>query len=331
MAAPARRESRARGPLVLLGATVVIWGTGYWPTAVAAEHGSALMVTGLRLAPGALVMLAAVWLLGAKLPRGRMLGWAVLTGLLMVAIFQWGLTEAIARAGPGNGAILINTNPLIVLVLAWIFLRERLSPLGIAGLLAGFGGVALMVSSQLGGSVETRQLLLGSALALIAALGWAIGVLILRKLSQRPGGIDMVGITAVQFVVASVLILPIAFAVDGTSTTDWGSGTLWGTIVWIGPAATVGVLFFYLALERLSAAKTSSSLFLVPAVAVIVEIARGSTPGVAVLVGMLVAVVGVALAVVPVEQLAAIWRWPSQLRRRPVAAIEIRPEDSDTP
>ncbi|MGI9658193.1 MAG: DMT family transporter [Gaiellaceae bacterium] len=330
MAAPARRESRAQGPLVLLGATVVIWGTGYWPTAVAAEHGSALMVTGLRLAPAALVMLAAVFIMRAKLPRGRMLGWALLTGLLMVALFQWGLTEAIARAGPGNGAILINTNPLIVLVLAWIFLRERLSPLGVVGLLAGFAGVVLMVWSQLGGSVETSQLLIGSALALIAALGWAIGVLVLRKLSQRPGGIDMVGITAVQFLLASLILLPTAFAVDGTSTTDWGSGTLWGTIVWIGPAATLGVLFFYLALKHLSAAKTSSALFLVPAVAVIVEIARGSSPGALVLAGMVVAVIGVALAVVPGEQLASLWRWPAQLRRRPLAVAEAGAEDRDT-
>ena len=310
MAAPARREGRVHGPLVLLGAAVVIFGTGYWPTAVAAEHATALMVSGLRLAPAALVMLAAALLLRARLPRGGMLGWAVLTGLLMVALFNWGITEAIARAGPGNSAIVINTNPLIVLVLAWIFLRERLSRLGIVGVFAGFAGVVLMVYSQLGGDVETRQLLLGSALALLAALGWAVGVLILRKLSQRPGGIDMVGLTAVQVVVATALLLPIAFVVDGTSSTNWGSGALWATIVWIGPVATVGVLFFYMALRRLSAARTSSALFLVPAVAVIVEIARGNAPGPLVLAGMVVAVIGVALAVTPQEQLASLRRWP---------------------
>ena len=307
----------------------MIWGTSYWPTAVAAEHGTALMVSGLRLAPAALVMLAAVFLLRAQLPRGRMIGWAVLTGLLMVALFNWGITEAIARAGPGNGAIVVNTNPLIVLVLAWIFLRERLSPLGIAGLLSGFAGVVLMVWSQLGGSVETRQLLLGSGLALLAALGWAVGVLILRKLSQRPGGIDMIGLTAVQVVVATALVLPIAFAVDGTSSTDWGSGALWGTIAWIGPVTTIGVLFFYLALRHLSAARTSSALFLVPAVAVLVEIARGSTPEPLVLAGMLVAVIGVALAIVPQEQLASLWRWPAQLRRRAVPVTEPGGEDPE--
>lgn len=306
MVASAGRQSLAQAPLVLLAAAVVIFGTGYWPTAVAAEHAPTLMVTGLRLAPSALVLLAAAVALRAQLPRGRMLGWAVLTGLLMAALFHWGITEAIARAGAGNSAILINTNPLMVLVLAWIFLRERLSPLGILGLLVGFGGVVLMVSSQLGGSVETSQLLLGSALALIAALGWSVGVMILRGLSQRAGGIDMVGFTAVQFLVASLLLVPIAFAVDGTASTDWGSASLWAATAWTGPAAALAVLFFYLALKQLSAAKTASALFLVPAVAVIVEIARGNTPDALVLAGMLVAVIGVALATVPREQVAAL-------------------------
>lgn len=170
MSASAEPRGGAQVPLALLALAVVIFGTGYWPTAVAAGHAPSLMVTMLRVVTSAVFLLALALVLRNRLPRGRMLGWSVLTGLLIATAFQWGLTEAIDRAGPGNGAVLINTNPLMVLALAWIFLRERLSPLGVLGLLAGFGGVVLMVSSQLGGSVETRQLLLGSFLGLVAAL-----------------------------------------------------------------------------------------------------------------------------------------------------------------
>ena len=306
MAAPPGPQGRAQAPLLLLGVAVVIFGTGYWPTAVAAEHGPTLMVTALRLVTSALALLAIAMVLQSQLPRGRLLGWAILTGVLMVAVFHWGLTEAIARAGPGNTAILVNTNPLMVLVLAWIFLRERLSPLGVLGLVTAFAGVALMVSSQLGGSVDTTQLLLGSALALVAALSWAVGVLIVRSLSQRPGGIDMVSFTTLQFFVGSLLLAPIAFAIEGTSGTDWGSDSFWAATVWTGPGAAFAVLFFYVALKQLPAAKTSSALFLVPAVAVVVEVARGSTPEAVVLAGMFVAVAGVALAVLPREQVGAL-------------------------
>lgn len=305
MAATTER-SRTQGPLVLLGAVVLMWGTGYWPTAVAADYSPPLMVSGLRLVTSAFVMVAIAWVLRGQLPRGRMLAWAVFTGLLMVALFYWGITEAIIRAGAGNSAIVVNTNPLIVLVLAWIFLRERVSPVAVFGLAVGFGGVVLMVSTQLGGDVETGQLLIGCAIALLAALGWAIGVLVLRKLSQRPGGVEMMGFTAVQFIASAALVTPIAFALEGTSGTNWGSGTLWGSMLWIGPVASIGIAFFYMALRHLSAAKTSSALFLVPAVAVIVEIVRGEAPSAIVLVGMFVTVLGVALAVIPRETLAQV-------------------------
>lgn len=235
-----------------------------------------------------------------------MLAWAVLTGLLMVALFYWGITEAITRAGAGNSAIVVNTNPLIVLVLAWIFLRERLSMLAVFGLALGFGGVVLMVSTQLGGDVETTQLLIGIGLALLAALGWAVGVLVVRTLSQRAGGVEMMGFTTVQFIASAILIAPIAFALEGTSSTTWGSGQFWAAMLWIGPAASIGVALFYMALRHLSAAKTSSALFLVPAVAVVVEIVRGEAPSAIVLAGMFVAVIGVALAVIPRETLARV-------------------------
>ena len=302
----AQERSRAQGPLALLAVVVIVWGTGYWPTAVAAEYSPPLMVSGLRLATSAFVLLALALLMRGQLPRGRLLLWAVLTGLMMVALFYWGITEAIIRAGAGNSAILVNTNPLIVLVLAWVFLRERISNIAIAGLGVGFAGVVLMVSTQIGGDVSTGQLLLGSAIALLSALGWATGVLVLRRLSQRPGGLEMMGFTTVQFFASAVLVSSIGFALEGTSSTNWGSGTFWGSMLWIGPAASVGVALFYMALRHLSAAKTSSALFLVPAVAVVVEIVRGETPEAIVLVGMLVTVLGVALAVVPSEKLAAL-------------------------
>jgi drug/metabolite transporter (DMT)-like permease len=308
MSASAVPQARVHVPLALLATAVIIFGTGYWPTAVAAEHAPSLMVTTLRVASSAAFLLVLTLALRKRLPRGRMLGWSVLTGVLIAVIFQWGLTEAIDRAGPGNGAVVINTNPLMVLVLAWIFLRERLPPLGIFGLLVGFGGVVLMVSSQLGGSIESRQLLLGSLLGLVAALAYAIGVVILRNLSQRVGEIDMTGIVTAQFLVGSAVFLPIAFAIEGATSTDWGSGSFWAATVWTGPGAAVAALLFYLALKRLPAAKTSSALFLVPAVAIIVEVVRGNAPDALALIGMLVTVIGIALAVLPPEWTGALGR-----------------------
>ncbi|MEZ5098773.1 MAG: DMT family transporter [Thermoleophilia bacterium] len=300
-------------PFAFLAGTVTIWGTSYWPTAVAGSHTNSLVLGVLRTAPSALLLLALVPILGGRFPRGRMLAWALVTSGPMIALFYWGATDAIARAGPGNGAVLVNTIPLWVALLGWLLLKERLALAAILGLVVGFGGVVLMVSSQLGGSDDTGQLLLGMGLALVVALGWTGGTLLLKRLGSG-GDLEPIGFTAAQFVGGSIILVPIAFAIEGTSGTDWGSGEMWGAAMWIGPGNAIGAILFYMALAKLPASQTASALFLVPAVAVIVEIARGNAPTAVVLVGMALTVIGVALVSVPSERLSAL---VGALLRRP--------------
>jgi O-acetylserine/cysteine efflux transporter len=305
----------------LLAGMVLIWGTGYWPTEVAGEHTETVLLSGLRVIGGALLLVSVALLARSRWPRGRMLGWAAISGLIMVALSHWGTTEAVARAGPGNAAVVVNAAPLIVAALGWFLLRERLSGIGIAGVIVGFGGVVLMVSSQLGGDTDTRQLLIGVGLGAAGALGWAIGTLLVRAFATRRGEeMDMLSFTATQFTVAGVVLLVAGFGIDGVATTEWGSGELWAALFWIGPVSGLGFAFFFVALGRMPAARASAALFLVPGVAVIVEIARGNVPTALVLLGMFLAVAGVALVNVPREALAGlaprVWR---QLRGAPTS------------
>ncbi len=307
------RPATQYGTFALLGAMVLIWGTGYWPTEVAGEHTETVLLSGLRVAGGAVLLVAIALFARSTWPRGYMLGWAVLTGLIMVALPHWGTTEAVARAGPGNAAIVVNAAPLFVVVLGWFLLRERLSLHALLGVAIGFGGVILMVSSQLGGGTDTTQLLLGVGLGVAGALGWAIGTLMLRAFSTRRGDeLDLLSFTATQFVVAGVLLLVAGFAIDGVASTNWSSGELWASLFWMGPISGLGFVFFFIALGRMTAARASAALFLVPGVAVIVEIARGNVPTALVLFGMVLAVLGVALVNVPREALAGagprLWR-----------------------
>jgi drug/metabolite transporter (DMT)-like permease len=307
------RPSAQYGSFALLAGVILIWGTGYWPTEVSGEHTETVLLSGLRVIGGALLLVSAALLARSRWPRGRMLGWAAISGLIMVALSHWGTTEAVARAGPGNAAVLVNAAPLIVAAVGWFVLRERLSWIGITGVIVGFGGVVLMVSSQLGGDADTRQLLIGVGLGAAAALGWAIGTLLVRAFATRRGEeMDMLSFTATQFIVAGVVLLVAGFGIDGVATTEWGSTELWAALFWIGPISGLGFAFYFVALGRMTAARASAALFLVPGVAVIVEIVRGNVPTALVLLGMLLAVAGVALVNVPRGALASVaprvWR-----------------------
>ncbi len=170
----------------------------------------------------------------------------------MVTLTLEGISEGAARAGAGNAAILINSAPFFVLVLERIFLRQRVSGLGLAGLVVGFAGIVVMVSSQLGDVADTGDFLLGMGLALAGAIGWAIGVLMTKILFTRHADIDMLGFTAAQFVIGGAVVVGLAFAIEGTGSTSWGSGDLWAAVVWLSlGASAIATLTFFGALKRL--------------------------------------------------------------------------------
>ena len=87
--------------------------------------------------------------------------------------------------------------------------------------------------------------------------------------------------------------------VNGVGETNWGSAELWASVAWIGPIAGLATILFFASLKHLPAARASAWLFLVPTIAVLLEVARGKTPGLIVMVGMCLTILGVGLVNAP--------------------------------
>ena len=307
-AAPAETSDR-RSELVasgLLAFSAVVWGCTGRVTAVGGLHASPLTLTALRAVPAALVLLAALPLLRSRLPRGQTEWlWAGVTGLLMVTVFLGGFTEAIVRAGPGNAIVLASTAPFFVAILGRIFYGERLSARTGVGLVAGFAGVVMIVSSQLGTESAASNLVLGCALALLAALGWSAGTLIVKEMLERRPDTDLVGFTASQYVVGGAVLALIALAADGTGNTDWSSGDLWSAVAYVSLFSSVlATMAYFGALKRVSATRAAAWGFVSPVAAVVLEVILGHTPLPVTLAGMVLTIAGVAVVTTapPVSQ-----------------------------
>lgn len=284
-------------PYLLLLVTIFFWGTAFRATAIGAEHASAVVFSALRALPAAVALVLLALALRSRLPRGRTLWFAVLSGPLMVTLAFEGIAEGVTLAGAANAAVLVNTTPFFTLLLGGLFLAERVSRAAVGGLVVGFLGVVLMVSSQLGGDVPTGDLLLGMGLALIAGAGFAVGTLLIKAAVTRDGErFDAMGFTAVQYVVGSLIFIPLTFVYGDLGSTDWGSRDLWASVAWtaLGSSA-IASLSFALALRSIPATRASAWQFLAPVVAVAVEFLLGDAPGAVVLFGMTLAIAGVAL------------------------------------
>jgi drug/metabolite transporter (DMT)-like permease len=294
MAMKPPRSAAATGYL-MLAAPVLFWGGSYRAVAIAGPHATALTLNALRAVIAAGLLVVLLPLLRGRFPTGILLGWAAITGVLGVVVFLEGFSEAVLRSGAGNAAVLSNTSPFFVLLLGRLILGERMKPAGMLGLCVGFAGVVTMVSSQLGGA-HGGKFALGLAMALAAGAGWGVSTLMVKLLAQRDPNLDVLGLTTAQYLVGGGILGVLALAIDGTGGAQWSSGDLWGAVMFMAAGASVAaIVLFFAALKRLPATVASSAQFLVPVVAVLIEIVRGNTPGGVVLLGMAITVGGVAL------------------------------------
>jgi drug/metabolite transporter (DMT)-like permease len=273
------------------------WGTAFRATAIGASHAPPAVFSALRALPATLVLLAAIALTGARLPRDRrMLALGAVSGALVVSLTFEGIALSTKLAGAGNAAVLINTAPFFAVLFARAALAQRTPRMALGGLFIGFTGVVVMVSSQLGGTGSVGRIALGMFIALAAAAGFAAGALITGRAAARDPGLDMLGFTTVQYIVGSLLLVGLAALFARIDRTDWGSPALLGSVAWVALGSSAGAsVCFNLALRRIPATRATAWQFLAPVVAVVVEAARGNAPSLAVILGMTLAIVGVAI------------------------------------
>lgn len=281
-------------PYTALALAICLWGSGFTPTEIALESTSTTTLNVLRAVPAALILVALVWAVRGRRARFGLSATSLISGLLMIGVFTAAISEGTAHAGAANTAVLLNTHPFWVLLLARMFLVEKLPRVGLIGLAVGFAGVVLVVAPQLSGSLETSEIALGLGAALLGAWAWAIGTVIVRRAAIADRNFDVLQLTTGQYVAGAALLLVIGL-LRGLDA-EWSAPSLWVSVVWLalGTSAIATLAFLY-CLRRVEAVQASAWQFLVPVVAIVIEIARGNVPTLIVFLGMTTTILGVCL------------------------------------
>ena len=270
-------------------------GVVYPVTDAALHHTSPIMIATLRALVGGAALTMMLPLMRSRLPRSRRLWiWAFAIGFGNTTLTQVGISVGTDRAGAAVAAVLLNSSPFFVALIARFALGEAITRLRAAGLVIGFGGVLLVVFSDPGNIAHGSRLAIGFALALLGALGWAGGGLAMRVLTQREPDLDIPGHTAAQFLAGGVPLIPLALLAGGT--TDWGRATPDLQLAYLVLAGQVLVyLGFNAALSQWPSTRVYAWTFLVPAVAVVIEAFQGQLPGLAATIGVALVILGVAI------------------------------------
>jgi drug/metabolite transporter (DMT)-like permease len=306
------RDALARHPEALATAlvlcTVAIWGATPQVTSIGAEYAHPFTLTMLRALPTGLLLLAAMPVLRFRLPGDRSAWlWTAASGLLMVGVFLGGFTEGVSRAGPGPAIVMSSTSPLWVAVLSRLVYGERIPLRRVVGLVLGFAGVLAVFSSQLSSSSGAGNTVVGLCFALSAAVGWALGTLIVKEMLTRRPDTDLLGVVAGQYLFGGIVLGVVSFAVEGTAGARWSSTDLWLSIAYIAiVASAIATVAYFAALRVISATRVTAWSFLTPVVAIFIGIGLGTVPKPMVFVGMAVTVAGVCIVNLPQSERAAV-------------------------
>ncbi len=237
-----------------------------WGTAMAAMKpllvgGTALQVATLRLLPAGAVVLIAALALGRSLrvdPADR--GWLIVFALVDGTVFQALLTEGLGQTGAGLGSVLIDSQPLLVALLARTLFGEAINPVGWVGLLLGLLGILclglpapLLRHWWLDGpaALGVQAWSHGELWMLGAAAAMAFGTVLSRYASRRS---DPVAITGWHMLIGAVPLLA-GVLLQGTGwvgapTPLWPS---WDGVQWLlalyaallGSALAYGLFFWF--------------------------------------------------------------------------------------
>lgn len=274
---------------------VVLWSTGFIAAKYGLPYAPPLSFLILRCLGAVLILLPVVLLTGAAWPRGRVKHVAV-AGLLLQAGYLGGVWCAIKLGMPaGLSALIVGMQPILTAIAAPL-VGERVRPRQWLGLLLGLAGVALVVAAKihLNGLAPAAI-----ALCVLALLSITAGTLYQKRFCPH---FDLRTGTVIQYATTALALLPLAIWLEGfgpsLDTIRWTPQFV-GALLWAILALSIGAIFLLFRLiSRNDATRVTSLLYLTPPTTALMAWAmfgeRLSSLG---LVGMAVAVMGVAFVV----------------------------------
>lgn len=152
----------------------LVWGSTYLGIRYAIETLPPLLMAGSRfLLAGALLMGWSLWR-NRERPTAPQWRTAFLLGTMMLLCGNGFVTLAEQRISSGLAALLVASEPLWLVLIAWAAPRgQRPRARDFAGITIGFAGVVLLMWPSGPGGLRTD--LLGAAMVVTAALSWAAG------------------------------------------------------------------------------------------------------------------------------------------------------------
>lgn len=272
--------------VVLAGiGVVVLWASAFPAIRAASPELGAVGLSIVRLAVAAAALLLLAVFRRVRMPAARDLLLIAGAAFFGMTAYQLLLNTGELYVPAGTTSIIVAAAPLVSAGIAAIAFRERLSAIRLVGSAVAIGGVLVVCVARAGLSVNAAVWIVVAAMV-VQGIYHPLSRLLLRRYTALE-------VATYVMVVGTVLTLPFV-------PVGWHQILTAGTGAWIGAVylgvlpSAVGFALWGYAVARLPIVTSTSLLYLVPAVAVLISFLwLGELPLPAELIGGAVIVVGV--------------------------------------
>jgi len=219
------------------------------------------------------------WIVAAKKITwpDRSDGWRFLVcALTGVCINQLCFFNGLALTSPINSSIMMTSNPILVMLISMVVLRQRMNTTRILGITMGALGAIILLTSQYG-SIYTEGTR-GDIFIFINSVSWAFYLVLVAPLMKK---YHPTVVAAWVFLIGSLMVIPMGaqglFSVQWSALTRWQ----WFSLGYVVIATTfLAYLLNMLAVSRLTPTTVSSYIYLQPLLAVIFSVLFDSLLGI---------------------------------------------------
>lgn len=235
-----------------------MWSSAFTSARIIVAHAPALGISSLRFLTAGVLAVAIARALGQSwrvtTSQARMI---LIFGICQNALYLGLFFVAMRTVEAGAAAIVASTMPLMVALAGRLFLGEKLPPLGVAGLAAGFAGVALIMGTRLsGGSVDP----VGLGLCAIGVMALTTATLALRGASAGGNVLMVVGL---QMLVGAAVLAPVS-ALTETWVIEWSWPFAAAFAYAVLVPGLLATLVWFLLVRRIGAVRAATFHFLNP-------------------------------------------------------------------
>ena len=268
-------------------AFALIWSSAFTSARIIVADAPPILSLSLRFLISGLIGIALARFLGQtwRLTPGQWRA-TIVFGLCQNALYLGLNFVAMQTVEASLASIIASTMPLAVGFAGWVIFRERLSALGVLGLCAGAGGVALIMGARMQAGADFY----GIALCFIAVASLTVATLMVRGASS--GG-NLLMIVGLQMLVGSAFLVIPGLIFD-QPVVNWSMKLVLAfsyTVLMPGLVATF--IWFWL-VQRIGAVKAATFHFLNPFFGVMIAaVLLGETLSVWDIVGVVIIMVGI--------------------------------------